>query len=136
MIIVCRIIVKPLTFCSEGRQNEFPNLLLPHLLLHRKKRALVLHTTVLIAMVAGSSYAGTSNLFVAYLAGASIHWWETEVSRPQKGTKKSISIAACDLNKHQSRVEGLNKATADNVPGGQDVRISEEGQRNKSSRQL
>ena len=30
-------------------------------------------------MVTGASYAGTSNLFAAYLSGAAISWWDTDV---------------------------------------------------------
>lgn len=40
----------------------------------------MIHTTVLIGMGAGASYAGTSNLLVAYLVGATISWWNSEVS--------------------------------------------------------
>jgi hypothetical protein len=33
-------------------------------------------------MVVGTTYAGTSNLLAAYLAGAMISWWDTEVPHP------------------------------------------------------
>lgn len=38
------------------------------------------HTLVLLGLVSGSSYAGTSNLFAAYIAGAVINWWDALVS--------------------------------------------------------
>ncbi|KAH0261567.1 Sodium/hydrogen exchanger, partial [Aureobasidium melanogenum] len=38
------------------------------------------HTLVLLGLVTGSSYAGTSNLFAAYIAGAVINWWDALVS--------------------------------------------------------
>jgi len=38
------------------------------------KAALVYQTGVLLAMVTGATYAGTSNLFAAYLAGAAVTW--------------------------------------------------------------
>ena len=38
------------------------------------KAALVYQTAILLAMVTGSTYAGTSNLFAAYLAGAAVTW--------------------------------------------------------------
>lgn len=41
--------------------------------------AFVLHTLILLGLVTGATYAGTSNLFAAYLAGASISWWDSEV---------------------------------------------------------
>jgi len=41
--------------------------------------AVCVQTAVLVGFVAGSSYAGTSNLFAAYLAGACVSWWDSEV---------------------------------------------------------
>jgi NhaP-type Na+/H+ and K+/H+ antiporter len=40
--------------------------------------AFVIQALLLIAFVTGASYAGTSNLFTAYLAGATISWWGAE----------------------------------------------------------
>ncbi|GIZ43250.1 hypothetical protein CKM354_000648200 [Cercospora kikuchii] len=39
-----------------------------------QKAAFVYQTGVLLAMITGATYAGTSNLFAAYLAGASVTW--------------------------------------------------------------
>ena len=39
--------------------------------------AFVLQTLVLLAFVNAGTYAGTSNLFTAYLAGATISWWDS-----------------------------------------------------------
>ncbi|GAB7337860.1 hypothetical protein MBLNU457_4257t1 [Dothideomycetes sp. NU457] len=49
-----------------------------------RRTAFCIQTLVLIAFVVASTYAGTSNLFAAYLAGASISWWSSldlELSR-------------------------------------------------------
>lgn len=47
--------------------------------------SLVLDTLLLLGLVAGSSYAGTSNLFAAYIAGASISWLDNhlQLDRPR-----------------------------------------------------
>lgn len=42
-----------------------------------RRTAFCVQTLVLIAFVVASTYAGTSNLFAAYLAGASISWWSS-----------------------------------------------------------
>ncbi|KAI5248815.1 Sodium/hydrogen exchanger [Aureobasidium subglaciale] len=42
--------------------------------------AFIAHTLVLLGLVTGSTYAGTSNLFAAYIAGAVINWWDALVS--------------------------------------------------------
>jgi hypothetical protein len=47
--------------------------------LSRHDSVFVIHTMILMVMITGSSYAGTSNLFAAYLAGAMVSWWDTEV---------------------------------------------------------
>lgn len=41
-----------------------------------KHLPLLIHTGVLVGPVAGASYAGTSILFAAYLAGVSVRWWD------------------------------------------------------------
>lgn len=78
--LLCVFLVKPLTIHWYGntRGKMWERFASPETML-------VLHTSVFIALVVGSSYAGTSNLFAAYLAGASITWWDTlcgELSQP------------------------------------------------------
>ena len=43
--------------------------------------ALLAHAALLFGSVAAASYAGTSNLFAAYLAGASISWYYSDVDQ-------------------------------------------------------
>lgn len=45
------------------------------------ERAFLVHSGVLVALVAGASYAGTSVLFAAFLAGAAVSWWDKMVSQ-------------------------------------------------------
>lgn len=46
----------------------------------KSQAAFLIHTAILLAFVTASSYAGTSNLFTAYIAGASISWYDSEVA--------------------------------------------------------
>jgi hypothetical protein len=46
----------------------------------RRAAPFVIHTSVLLAFVTSASYAGTSNLFAVYLAGALISWWDIMVA--------------------------------------------------------
>ncbi|KAB2100354.1 hypothetical protein AG0111_0g11603 [Alternaria gaisen] len=48
----------------------------------RTQTAFTVHTLTLIGLVAGATYAGTSNLFAAYIAGASNSWWDSDVPHP------------------------------------------------------
>ncbi|KAK4627694.1 uncharacterized protein CLAFUR5_04250 [Fulvia fulva] len=73
--LICLYIVKPMTrqtykLIKSKRGTQF------HRLLTTESAALVLHALVLAALVTASSYAGTSVLFAAYLAGAAISWWD------------------------------------------------------------
>lgn len=44
------------------------------------QKAFLVHTGVLLALVSGASYAGTSVLFAAFLAGAAVSWWDKIVT--------------------------------------------------------
>ncbi|KAG9831723.1 Sodium/hydrogen exchanger, partial [Aureobasidium melanogenum] len=55
--------------------------------------AFVGHTLVLLGLVTGSSYAGTSNLFAAYIAGAVVNWWDALVSTTLQEQSSSPTIA-------------------------------------------
>jgi len=48
-----------------------------------QQQAFLAHTCILLAFTTAASYAGTSNLFSAYLAGASISWWDSTNSSYQ-----------------------------------------------------
>ena len=76
--LVCCFVVRPIAIKIRSRNRMAARdststarwLLSP-------KTALLVHTLVLAGFVAGSSYAGTSNLFAAYLAGACIGWFDS-----------------------------------------------------------
>ncbi|KAK6390443.1 hypothetical protein LTR65_005567 [Meristemomyces frigidus] len=73
--LICLWVVKPLTILyytvsasakAQSMRSIFTS----------TAATFVCHTAVLLALVTGSSYAGTSSLFAAYLAGAGISWWD------------------------------------------------------------
>ncbi|KAG5993207.1 hypothetical protein E4U52_002140 [Claviceps spartinae] len=70
--------------------------------------ALLVHTLILLGYVIGASFAGTSNLFAAYIAGASVSWWDST------GSDKSESSAAtssADRNIVRPSIDEGNKST-------------------------
>jgi hypothetical protein len=77
--------------------------------LQRKEIPFLLHTSLLLGFIAGASYAGTSNLFAAYLAGAMISWWDTVVV-PSIGQKRPSPNLAITIDS-QGHVpeEGVGK---------------------------
>lgn len=83
--VACRLIAQPLTTWLNGVRKSSPNGAL-NKLCQGTHAAFIIHTLVLTALVTGATYAGTSNLFAAYLAGASISWWDSEVPHLDLGT--------------------------------------------------
>lgn len=76
--LACQYIVKPITLWLNSLRQGNPDAVW-HQTLSRRGTAFITHTAILVGLVTGASYAGTSNLFAAYLAGAAISWWDTEV---------------------------------------------------------
>jgi len=78
-----------------------PNGLTSRLLLE-DYTAFFAHTAILVAFITGATYAGTFNLFAAYLAGAAISWWDSgvphdvrHVAHVRKKTEHQLSNLSC-----------------------------------------
>lgn len=102
LVLLYRFIVRLLTVWFAKLRNASPGGLLNRLFSHKKGTAFVCHTTVLIGMVIGSTYAGTSNLFAAYLAGASISWWDSELGAPRE--KEEHASAGISPNRSEDQI--------------------------------
>lgn len=76
--VLCRTIVKPLTLKLNHAREASPGSILDKTL-SNEKSGFVIHTLILFGLVVGGAYAGTSSLLAAYIAGASISWWDSEV---------------------------------------------------------
>jgi len=88
--VVCWLVLKPVTLRLNTSRERKPDGFLDKAL-KRDEIVFGLQTTLLVGMVTASSYAGTSNLFAAYLAGAVISWWDTEVPHVSKGDAQGHS---------------------------------------------
>lgn len=76
VLLGCRYAVAPLTRQLNGRDSPAPFFAKALQNLPQDGTIFVIHTSILFTMVAGATYAGTSPLFAAYVAGASINWWD------------------------------------------------------------
>ena len=83
--IVCVFIVRPATIRVMAVLNMIEDQRSTRIA-KNQHFIFVIHTLIIIALVSGASYAGTSALFAAYEAGACINWWDNLPlgSRPQK----------------------------------------------------
>ncbi|KAI0885026.1 Sodium/hydrogen exchanger [Annulohypoxylon maeteangense] len=80
--VACVFVAKPITLWLNVMRTKSPLGFLNRLLMDDRV-AWLIHTLILIGCIAGSSYAGTSNLFAAYIAGTGISWWDSEVPHPK-----------------------------------------------------
>ena len=90
--LACRYFVKPLTLLLNCRRENNPSGVLQKVLCLRQT-AFVIHTAILLGLVIGASYAGTSNLLAAYIAGAIISWWDSELPHPTHGSTASTEAS-------------------------------------------
>lgn len=70
---ICLFIAKPLLKFARAFLGH-PSRGKLKVLLYSEQASFVYQTLILLAMVTGATYAGTSSLFAAYLAGASVTW--------------------------------------------------------------
>jgi Kef-type K+ transport system membrane component KefB len=82
--LVCLFAAKPLTLWLNAYREAHPTRSFS-VLLRRAQTAFTIHTLILVGLVVGATYAGTSNLFAAYIAGAAISWWDSELPHPALG---------------------------------------------------
>ena len=90
LLLACRFLVLRFTIWLDKQRKSFPRSFLQRVFTC-SGTAFLIHTAILVGLVTVATYAGTSNLFAAYLAGASISWWDSEV--PNKCAERCGSTA-------------------------------------------
>ncbi|WYZ36998.1 hypothetical protein EsH8_II_000504 [Colletotrichum jinshuiense] len=74
----CKFIVQPITVWLNALREKNPSSKLNYIL-RLRQTALVIQTGWLFGLVVGGTFAGTSSLLAAYVAGSTISWWDSEV---------------------------------------------------------
>jgi Kef-type K+ transport system membrane component KefB len=100
--VICRLCIVRLTSWLKALREKSPTGWIQTLFTLRET-AFAVHTLLLVAMVTASTYAGTSNLFAAYLAGAMVSWWDSEVPHLVPRTSES------DKSPGSVAIEGSNR---------------------------
>lgn len=70
VFILCSICLKPILNILMKKENKYPAFM------GSAQFAFLAHTMILVGMVAGATYAGTSSLFAAYLSGVIVKWFD------------------------------------------------------------
>jgi Kef-type K+ transport system membrane component KefB len=76
--VLCRFIVLPLTVRLNDFRQANPTSRISKVFC-MSQTAFVIHTAYLLGIVIGATFAGTSSLLAAYIAGATISWWDSDV---------------------------------------------------------
>ncbi|KAF2630339.1 Sodium/hydrogen exchanger [Macroventuria anomochaeta] len=123
--VACLFVLKPVTLWLNRYRETHPSAALNDLL-RKTQTAFTFHTALLVALVAGASYAGTSNLFAAYIAGATISWWDSEVphtdtvtkarSAPPKGKSEATTSSSDASSGYIAGPSNRKDATASRTP--------------------
>jgi Kef-type K+ transport system membrane component KefB len=79
--VACLFVVGPATVWLNRYRGDCQSSGL-NAVLCRTQTVWAIHTALLIVLITGATYAGTSNLFAAYIAGACVSWWDSEVPHP------------------------------------------------------
>ncbi len=88
--LCCRFLVLPSWRWLMSGQSSIAVGLFDRIL-GRKYAPCWIQSALLVALVTGSSYAGTSNLFAAYLAGALVSWFDPIIKPPSHRFKEPTS---------------------------------------------
>lgn len=107
--LACRLVAQPLTSWLSGARKSTPSDIL-NKLCQATHTAFIVHTLVLAALVTGATYAGTSNLFAAYLAGASVSWWDSEVPHLDSTTRSSSPEPSSSAVENDAASNGMESA--------------------------
>lgn len=112
--VICYFVVRRLTVFLNSQREANPSGKLQSVLC-RRQTPLVIHTLLLVGLVTGASYAGTSNLFAAYIAGAVVSWWDSEVPHP---TVQHQEQSGSDIvQKDKSERSGMTTETTSKTKG-------------------
>ncbi|KAL4882179.1 Sodium/hydrogen exchanger family-domain-containing protein [Aspergillus karnatakaensis] len=73
VVLACRFVLRPIINKVLGSKVKFPDYF------YTPQFAFLGYTALLVGLVAGGTYAGTSSLFAAYLAGVVTSWFDSLV---------------------------------------------------------
>ncbi|KAF5011995.1 hypothetical protein FDECE_1935 [Fusarium decemcellulare] len=90
--ILCKFLVVPITTKLNAFREAHPSGKVARALSMRKT-AFIIHTAYLLGLVVGATFAGTSSLLAAYIAGATISWWDSEVPHISNEVVSSVQTS-------------------------------------------
>ncbi|EED13294.1 sodium/hydrogen antiporter, putative [Talaromyces stipitatus ATCC 10500] len=113
IFILCTFCFRPILKILLQNGNRMPKSMLI------AQFAFLAHTAILVGMVAGATYAGTSSLFAAYLSGVIVKWFDELSSELRAQRMSARSAPHSTTNKggraapQEQNFEGSARATDD-----------------------
>jgi len=93
---VCWAVIRPMALKYASIKS---GVVIPAKNARATQTAFVVQTLILLAFVTAGTYAGTSNLFTAYLAGATVSWWDNlDLDRHRLATTTEQAVHTPDPN--------------------------------------
>ncbi|KAK9374655.1 Sodium/hydrogen exchanger family-domain-containing protein [Lipomyces chichibuensis] len=113
ILFACRFFIRHIMISINFWRKKNPKGMIDRAL-HRGDTTLLVHSIILFGLVTGASYAGASNLLAAYLAGASVSWWDAEVSHLSSGQADGFTENKdCSLQSKQTGQRQLGQGITD-----------------------
>ncbi|KAK1716859.1 Sodium/hydrogen exchanger family-domain-containing protein [Colletotrichum acutatum] len=117
---VCKLVVGPITLRLNTIREKNPGSRIDQLL-RMRQTALIIHTCWLFGLIMGGAFAGTSTLLAAYVVGATISWWDSEVPHlmsREKGKQKAptVQLASASDNQEAIPVNNPGQSSSENPP--------------------
>ncbi|CAM1510062.1 Fc.00g003970.m01.CDS01 [Cosmosporella sp. VM-42] len=119
--VLCKILVEPITLKLNALREAKLGSRLDRALRSREA-AFVIHTLLLLALVIGGTFAGTSSLLAVYIAGATSSWWDSEVAHV------SIrAVSGAEVSETEDPASGSTNSTVAANMSAENMRLSLEG---------
>ncbi|EGC40880.1 Na+/H+ antiporter [Histoplasma capsulatum var. duboisii H88] len=113
IVLVCRFVARPILikiFESKGKLPKFT---------HKHQFAFLGYIFLLLGLVAGAAYAGTSSLFAAYLAGVITSWSDTLIYTTSDSTATQLQQNKDSHSQDQAQPEqAVSSGTSRERQGG------------------
>jgi Kef-type K+ transport system membrane component KefB len=107
--LICLYVAKPIVLGANNQLRQ-PQNARYRAVFCSSKASFVYQTGILLAMITGATYAGTSNLYAAYLAGASITWLDGCLADHKREQLSNTSPLTTQLPGGPSRRSSLHRA--------------------------
>lgn len=100
LFLLCAFFIKPIFKRILSAQRKIPDFM------RSMQFAFLYQTIFLVGLVAGATYAGTSSLFAAYLAGVIVTWFDGMITRAEDAPGDAPSeVSPTDSNSSNLRAQ-------------------------------